>query len=196
LHSEEADLSVVAGALRIEPVANSLWFNGSSSIFLWRNLSGDFRMTSSVTARRLPPNDGAPPLPTIRLGGIMARNPDTAMGENYVFIVLGADVDDLSVEVKTTTNSVSTFDGFPPLPSGSAELRLCRLGADFHYLYREAGGSWQSHPVIPTVSRPDLPGTVQAGPMAYANQSDPDLQILFEEITFAPVASLADCTAE
>jgi hypothetical protein len=101
---------------------------------VYKLVNGDFTATSRVRARRAStPAD--PPAQSIHLGGLIARHP-TAAAEDYVFIVVGNDENDLSVETKTTTNGASTYNG-PTWPSGDAELRICRRGATFRMLKRD-----------------------------------------------------------
>jgi hypothetical protein len=119
----------------------------------------------------------------------MARDP-AAPPNNYVFIVVGNDVNDVSVETKTTVNSASTYTG-PSSASSDAELRLCRVGSMFRLLKRDiAGGAWVEGALF---DRPDLPAAVQVGAVIYASSGTPDLVVTFEEITFAPASALADC---
>lgn len=122
----------------------------------------------------------------------MARNP-AGPPENYVFIVVGNDENDLSVETKTTVNSASSYAG-PSWPSGDAELRICRLGAAMHLYKREIGAaSWT---LATTYDRPDLPATLEVGPNVYAAASPPDLVVTFEEVEFAGVCDLAGCAED
>ena len=188
LNPGEASLTVDGGELAIEPQALTLWFNDSTSIFVSKNISGNFKATAFVRARSLA-NPGLPPGIQFRLGGLMARNPDTTTGENYVFLVVGADVNDVSVEHKTTVNSVSTFDG-PPWPDGEGEIRLCRVDCELRLYIRESGGAWQ---LQMTYDRPDLPPVVQVGPLAYANGSPGDLRVTYDRVEFAEVASTSGC---
>lgn len=109
--------------------------------------------------------------------------------ENYVFIVVGDDVNDLSVETKTTTDSMSTYDG-PSWGSADAELRLCRVGGDFYLTKRVVGTLVWAPPIH--FARPDLPGTLEVGPNAYTLTA-PDLTVTFDEVVFAKVAGVADC---
>jgi hypothetical protein len=128
------------------------------------------------------------------MGGIMARDPaSTAADENYVFVVLGADLNDLSTEYKSTAASVSDYQG-PTYPNPDAELRLCRLGETFQLLVRPvSGGTWQE---LHTYTRPTMPATLQVGPIGYNNNPTPDVQATFDDVTFAPVTALSDCTAD
>ncbi len=63
------------------------------------------------------------------------------------------------------------------------------------YLYaRELGGEWQQFPDADTTfERPDLPGVLQVGAMAYANGNPPDVAVTFESIDFESVSSVAGC---
>ncbi|MEZ4432245.1 MAG: hypothetical protein R3F65_07505 [bacterium] len=122
----------------------------------------------------------------------MARDPVTPP-EDYVFIVVGRDIDDLSVETKTTLAGRSAYTG-PPWPSSDAALRICRLGDTFRLYKRPIdGGEWI---LADTFDRPDLPATLQVGAIAYTNSAMPDLTVAFEEIVFAPAAAEADCTED
>jgi hypothetical protein len=189
LNPGTATVTVESGALRLEPF-QSLWFDGSSAILVWKPVSGNFKVTSTVRTRSVA-MPGSPPTLPVRLGGLMARNPDTTNGESYVFVVAGFDVNDLSVEWKTTVDSCSELFG-PTWPSGDAELRLCRIDCTFYLYARElGGGAWQ---LQNTFDRPDLPGVVQVGAMAYANGFPPDVVATFESIDFDSVGSVADCT--
>jgi hypothetical protein len=129
------------------------------------------------------------PVGPIHLGGLMARNP-AGPPENYAFIVVGRDENDISVETKTTTNGASTYVG-PTWPTADAELRLCRVGTSFTVYKRPlAGGAWT---LAQTFTRADLPQSLQVGPFIYANTNQPDFEALFDEVTFAPVTNAADC---
>ncbi len=187
-----AATSVSAGHLVISPAANSVWFNQSSGYQLYRLISGNFAITARVLPRRAGSADLAP-LPTFRLGGINARSPqsdDCDDCENYVFIVLGADGNDVSVETKSTVDSQSNFIG-PSWPAVDGDIRLCRLGAEFRLYVREIGQSnWQLENFY---TRADLPDTLQVGPHAYANTSPADLDVYYDFVDFATPDSVADC---
>ena len=100
LNPSQAIVEIVDGQLRIEPF-QSLWFNNSSAILVSKEMSGSFKVTAAVRSRSVA-NPGEPPPGLVRLGGLMVRNPDTSDGENYVFLVVGRDVNDVSIERKTT----------------------------------------------------------------------------------------------
>lgn len=182
LNPERADVRVEGGELVIEPTAMSLWFQASAAVLVSKRVEGDFVVTSHVRARSLS-DPTAPPAPPFRLGGLMARDPDGA-GEDYVFIVIGADLNDVSVETKTTDDSVSTYEG-PPWPSAEGDLRICRQGSRFVLSIRETSTSaWEQKAAF---DRPDLPATLQVGPLAYANADPADLRVTFDAVDFEPL---------
>lgn len=184
-----ARIDVDGGALHLEPAARTVWFHGNTGVLVHKRVDGDFVMTSRVRARRLSDLSQPPPTP-FRLGGLMARDPTPSNGENYVFVVIGADGNDLSVEHKTTRDGQSDYDG-PPWPGAEAELRVCRVGATFVLLIRhDDAHPWQE---VVRYDRPDLPPSLQLGPTAYANNEDPDVRVSFDFVRFAAPTSLEDC---
>jgi hypothetical protein len=184
------DATVSAGALHMELTAAALWFQASQGTLVHKTVTGDFRVTATVHARKTSA-PAEPPDSTIHLGGLMARDPASETGsENYVFIVVGFDEDDVSVETKSTTNDMSDYIG-PMWPSTEAELRLCRVGSAFHLYKRPVGGATWEEAIV--YDRPDMPAALQVGPNAYC-LSAPDLTVDFDEVTFARVTSVADCT--
>lgn len=189
---EVLNISVSGGALALRLAQQALWYNDNRGPLVYKLISGNFKITSRVRVRKAS-NNTQPPSNAVHLGGLMARNPQGAMtgaSENYVFIVAGFDEVDLSIETKSTMNSVSTYDG-PAWPSGDAELRLCRVGSAF-YLYKRplAGGTFA---LAATYDRPDLPSMLQVGVNVYSLNA-PDLVANFDEVTFAETTSVADCT--
>lgn len=188
---DAVDLELRDGALHLAPRPFALWFDRNRGPLVYQLVDADFRVTARVRAR-LRSDPTQPPAETVHLGGLMARDPATPP-ENYAFIVVGRDVDDLSVETKNTIDGRSAFVG-PPWPSSDAALRVCRLGATFRFYKRPIeGGPWQ---LADTFDRPDLPATLQVGAIAYTNSAMPDLTVAFDEIIFAPAADEADCIAE
>ena len=184
--------TVAGGALSLTLTEPALWFEASQGVLLHKAVTGDFRVTARVRARKTSAPD-EPPDRTIHLGGLMARDPasDGAEApESYVFIVVGRDENDVSVETKSTMNDESDYDG-PTWPSTDAELRLCRVGSTFRAYKREgSAAAWEEAVVY---ERPDLPATLQVGPNIYALTA-PDLTVHFDEVTFARVATASDCT--
>jgi hypothetical protein len=188
---EVVDVEVADGALSLDMKKSALWYQAGRGTLLEKRVSGNFMVTATVHAQKASDASAMPASP-VQLGGLMARDPmgtDQGGEENYVFIVVGHDEDDISVETKSTTDSVSDYEG-PSWPSAEAELRMCRVGATFQLYKRELGATtWE---LAKSYERPDLPEELQVGPNAYT-AIDPDLRVSFDDVTFADVADLADC---
>lgn len=192
LNPDASDVDVSGGALQLEPVANSLWFNGSAGVLLYRLIEGDFVVTAPVVATQTMTPGAAPDI-QFRLGGLMARSPVEG-AQNYVFVVVGADGDDISIETKTTRNSASEFDGPRWGDAAVAELRVCRRGSSFRLFAREGpAAEWTEYADF---MRNDLPNVLQVGPMAYANDVNPNLRVTFDRVSFFKPDSAADCTRD
>jgi hypothetical protein len=190
-NADSVDVSVEGGSLVLRTNQLVLWFQGSEGVVVYKLVRGDFKVTSTVQARKAS-SPADPPDDYVHLGGLMARSPasdGTEAPEDYVFIVVGNDENDLSVETKITENSMSTYDG-PTWPSGDAELRLCRVGGMFHLYKRPIGGAtWEAAAAF----EDNLPDEIQVGPNIYSGAAPPDLQVSYGEVVFAPAASEADC---
>ncbi len=192
VQAQAATVEVTGGELVVRLDAAALWFNASRGFFLHRPITGDFKATTRVRARKTSA-PAEPPDRFVHLAGVMVRDPASDRGEeSYAFVVVGRDENDLSVETKETRASMSRYDG-PSWPSGDAELRLCRVGADVRLLKRAIGASTWT--VAETYARPDLPSTLQVGLNVYAF-ADPDLTARFEWLRFDPVDGLAACAAD
>ena len=191
LHRESVDISVAASALTLTLTQPALWFDASEGVLVYKQVSGDFKVSATVHARRASAPT-LPPPPPVHLGGLMARALSST-SENYVFIVVGHDANGVSVETKSTLASSSQYAGVA-WPSGDAELRLCRVGADFSLWKRPPGAaSWT---MAQSFSRPDLPMTLQVGPNIYSSARMPDVQVSFDEVSFAAVSGAADCAID
>jgi hypothetical protein len=178
-HPEVATVGVESGQLVITMTSGALWFQDGEALMVHQEVTGDFAVEAAVYARSTA-SPGSPPNRTVHLGGLMARNGGTGP-ENYVFAVVGYDENDLSVETKSTRDSVSTYEG-PTWPNGDAELRLCRSGAEFRLYKRTIGATtWE---LAKTYTRPDLPATLQVGPIAYA-LNQPDITVRFDGVRFS-----------
>jgi hypothetical protein len=188
LHPEIALIEVSGGSLRVQPTASgngNVWFADSEGPLVYREITGDFEVTTIAHARD--PNDvSQPPPPQFRLGGLLVRDPASSAGDrNSVHVVVGGgdNANPVSVEDKTTDGSSSDFL-FYPVASADVELRITRAGSLFGLYYRAVGGpTWiltRSH------DRPDLPATVHVGLMAYSTPAPPDVTVAFEEIVFGP----------
>lgn len=119
----------------------------------------------------------------------MARNP-SGDSENYVLGVVGyAEMNELAVEHKSTKDSQSDY-GEAPF-AADAELRLCRAGDSFTIYYRQPGDTgWPLS--VTSITRADLPATLQVGMVAYTGASSPDYVSSFDRIVFEPVGAGCD----
>jgi hypothetical protein len=186
------DIDVIDGAIRLTLTKRALWFQGTRGVLVGQPVTGDFRITATVSATDragTPLTDRSDGL--VELGGLMARA-ENAVRENYVFVVVGTDPDGLSVETKTTRDSNSRFAG-PAWPSAAADLRLCRTGSTFS-AWKRAAGSAEAWQPAATYDRPDLPETVQVGPNIYANGA-PDLVVTFTGLRIEPSPAGEACEA-
>lgn len=194
MNLELVDAEVTEGQLVLIPNQFSVWFHADQGPAYLQEATGDFHVTTAVTARSASrPSD---PVGTyFQFAGIMVRDPtsDTDSPEDYVFSVVGFRGDYLSHETKNTVNDLSMVDG-PPWPSGDAELRICRVGTSIRLFIREIGADvWT--PAI-EYERADFPETLQVGPIAYAYTDDVDLRASFDYVRFAPVERASDCTSD
>jgi hypothetical protein len=179
LHPELVTISVQNSALNLVP-AMSVWYQGNQGPMLYQSVTGDFKVTAHVHVRsESSPNQ--PPATPFRLAGLSARNPNGTNGEDYVFVVLGADDNDLSTEYKSTDNSQSSYQGPTWSYGPDAELRLCRQGQQFTLLVRPPNQTWQE---LHSYARPDLPAALDVGPVVYANTNPPDLRATFDDVIF------------
>jgi hypothetical protein len=187
------EIAVADGSIELTLTRRALWFQGQQGVLVGQPVTGDFRVSATVQATDrtgAPLRDRGDGL--VELGGLMARA-DNAVRENYVFIVVGTDEDGLSVETKSTRDSISHFEG-PAWPSSDADLRLCRVGATFTAFKRPAGGhgAWTK---AATFDRPDLPETLRVGPNVYSN-GRPDLQVTVRDLRIEPISDAASCSRE
>jgi len=170
-----------------------LWFMTQRGELIYKPVSGDFKITANVhTSKSSDPNQPPGGDGSVQLGGVMARNGDSAR-ENYVFVVVGDDGDGLSIETKNTQDSFSKYSG-PSWDSPDAELRICRVGQTFN-LYKRHIDSKETWGLAATFDRPDLPDELQVGVNLYTD-SQPDLQVRYQNIDIQPVSSAADCETD
>jgi hypothetical protein len=178
-------------ALYLQPTATgaaATWFQNEEGPGLFKPVTGDFtvsavlHVSNPAAASPIP----VPPPISYRLAGLLARDPASAPGSrNSVHVALGAGdaATPLAVEDKTTQNSSSVFQ-LHATPSHHAELRLQRVGATFTMSWRPVtGGAWN---VVATHVRPDLPATLEVGPMAYSNSAPAFILAQFDDVTFGP----------
>jgi hypothetical protein len=183
-----ADITVADGSLSIVPHSGALWYQASQADLVYKLVTGNFKATTTVHARKAS-NRMQTPMQFADVGGIMARNP-SGSSENYILGVVGyAEMNQLAVEHKSTTNSKSVYGEVAFTPD--AEFRMCRQGSTFTIYYRHIGDTTWG-PAFAPFERPDLPATVQVGAIAYTGASAPDFVAIFDNFTFEPVG--AGCT--
>ena len=189
LNEERAAWSLESGSFMLEPIDNSVWYDGSEGILVWKAVSGDFRVTAPITVDR-PSTPGTPPTQPISFAGLMVRDGITSF-ESYVAVLLGLDMaSEYVIEGKTTEQSVTMLNGTPAL--GGAQLRICRIESDVEVLAHDTE-VWQ---LLYTYDRPDLPQTLDVGMVAYCDNSNADMRGAFEKIEFARVSDPSDCLVD
>jgi len=193
LHPELADASMVSGELRLRPDPFTAWYGNSEAYHQYVLVSGDFAISSHVEVGNLL---GGPAQPDWRLGGLLVRDPGPGAVDAYhaAFGTVAAGMNaGMVVEYKSTVGGWSVLD-FLPNPSGSGELRICRVGSTIRSMFRPDGAtSWT---LVDQRQRPDLPATLAAGPMAYAYAPVGDFEAAFDFIDFDPLTSMAECETE
>lgn len=158
------------GQLHFEPYT-SFWFANFHAPYLYKEVTGDFVVTTRVEV-----SGAKDPVPKqgYSLAGLLVRapHPETAAAwkpgsENWLFITAGTgDGEHIpQYETKNTVDGASRLE-LTPRPTGPTELRVTRVGPHFTLLRRAPGEDWV---VLRRLERPDLPATLQVGPVAYTD---------------------------
>jgi hypothetical protein len=179
------------GQMVLEAAAMTQWVDDQEAALLYKEITGNFLLETSVQVHD--GSEGAT-MPSWRLGGLLARDPDDGGGENHVGWFMGSgDTDQSHTFLYQNTVDGTSEDGNLGSPSGSIpwQLRMCRVGDDV-ILVRMTGTGWQEWN---TYARPDLPATLQVGMTAFSNNASVDLVVEFDEVVFTVPSSSADCTA-
>ena len=168
-------LTVDDGALVLEPYP-SVWFYDYVGPFLFQRVEGNFMVTTRINVSG---RDAPMPSTAYSLAGLLARRPrsdapfvaDSAWAkdrESYVFLVTGSTGEPGApkIETKSAVRSRPIVKHYPRETNGWIRLRLVRLDQTIIALYRRPGDDWQIHERF---YRPDLPGTLQVGLMAYGD---------------------------
>lgn len=161
------------GALFMEPTSSG-WYNDLDSPFLFKEVSGDFIVTTRVKSTG---KSFITPQRTYSLTGIFIREPRTitpetwtAGQENWMFISTGAG-DELGVakfEVKNTVDSQSILH-LSAADTGWIELRLERLSDIYTIEYRLTDGDWSLLRIYEPPERPVMPEVLQVGLVTYTD---------------------------
>jgi hypothetical protein len=178
-----ATVSVASGQLHLQVNTASNWFNSTESVLVYKLVTGDFDVHTTVHATKTS-NLAEEPDPQFRLGGLLARDPASSpANSNFVHVALGAGSFAVPVasEDKTTDDSSSVYT-FHPIVVTEGDIRLRRVGDDFSMYYRPIGNMTWS--LLGTHTRADLPATLQIGLMAYDPNGSPDITAHFDEIVF------------
>jgi len=211
---DTADVTVSAGLLSVVPHAWSLWYNqyGQDTVPAWQlyhqcdgvaDVSGDFKVTADVVVSDV--MGGGQPGTPWQFIGLQVRDPASWM-INAVQVdigstgtgdfspngpVLGAALQSV-FEWKTTDENVSTWDvSSSPAWTGPVQIRVCKVGSDFHILGNQGAGWIDFH----AETRTDLDGIPLAvGPISYAYTASPDVAGTFSQIVIEPATNVADCS--
>jgi len=207
------------GALHLSANGNQggVWYQGATKSLIYQLVSAQrFTLTTTAHPRKFTDPESLP-TKDLHVGGLMVRNPSSAGGstENYVFIMVGHSENNngmvhQGVEFKTTVNGCSDWaepDWGASHDEPDAELRICRLGAEFRMYKRVPGdATWTAAPppsgcngndvTDGVLSRSDMPESVQVG-LALNFNAPSDLEVAFDSIHFVelPEGATADtCT--
>jgi len=166
------------GHFQITPHTSS-WYNDWKGALMYKEVSGDFVLTTEVSA--LGRDRISVPDALYSLAGIMVRSPTgnttgqsgwSAGDQNYIFLAVGTANRSCGgpcsgqLEVKTTTNSNSTLS-ISNITTTHVQLRFARMGSHFVILYRlMPDGDWMIHQ---RYNRPDFPETLQVGFTTYTD---------------------------
>lgn len=180
--------SLASGALELQPAQTgpaSIWFDDHEGPALLKPITGDFDVRATVRVFD-PAAPNQPPSPFYRLAGLVARSPQNAPGAlDWVHVAIGGGdgVVPFAFEDKTTNDSVSDYVLHPGAAMDS-ELRIVRQGATFTLFARPVGApQWQ---LLRTHVRPDLPATLEVGPMTYSLNAPAGIRARFEDFTVLP----------
>ena len=177
--------------LNLALAQNALWYEGSQGGLVYRYIKGNFTLSATVSVRKTSDEASAVEC-DICLGGLMARNPSSSQGQNYVHIVSGNTPQGLGYETKNTRSSQSPFEATGD-GTTDHDLRICRDGSTFRLYQRAVGTSNWS--LAATYERPDLPATLQVGFNIYTAQTGAvaDLRTIFENVTLQTFTDSPGC---
>ncbi len=180
-HLEVKDVDISNdGQLTMMPYTTA-WYQNYRSTLLYKEVTGDFVITSEVTISNRA-DDGNLPSRTYSLAGIMIRTPKDTLAanswmageENYVFLSLGYAAENHPscsgclgphFEVKTTTNS-NTNLRVDSIGVFTVTMRIIRVNNAILVLYKKPGEEFIVHQ---RYLRADMPSTVQVGFVTYTD---------------------------
>lgn len=175
-----------------ESPANNGWYQDWRGPGLFKSISGNFIARTLVTARSVASAD-LPPTQDFNSAGFLIRDPASATGnENWVMYDIGFQNGVVGTESKTTQNSNSVLTIHPTGGQFSAELVVCREGADLRMFRRH--GADQGWIQDNAFSRPDLPQQLETGLILNGWENPPDLQAEFEYVRYETAPQAGDCS--
>jgi hypothetical protein len=163
---EMSELRLSGRSFSLKPSVECLWGKKSTGPMIFRAAEGDFYFSSLIRTRLFSDTLAFPRERAWQFGGIMLRDTTSEKNENNIYIAVGRKDTELHIEVKSTTNGVSSSENFK-WPSGDAELMIQREAVVFGLYARPYGtkGPWTQ---VQTFYRPDLSNTLQAGLFVYS----------------------------
>lgn len=184
--------TTVPGSMTITPLQNVGWYNTSVGPFIYKNIAGDFVVTTQVSAHALNSTSQAPSQIS-NAAGLLVRVPGTTgNNQNWLTNNVGFHVGGITGATNlNTANGVSD-----PVVAQSGPyvmaLRICRIGSTIRtFISTDAEQTWTQ---TNTVTRSDFPNIVQVGLMAVAASTPADIRADFDYIRAATPSSAADCT--
>ncbi|MFO0757208.1 MAG: hypothetical protein U0359_12005 [Byssovorax sp.] len=184
-----------AGELFILPT-EGLWHNTSAGTLVYKLVTGDFVVESSVGAYGSPEGMGSPSGGNA-LAGLMIRDPvSSPFDEEWLMLAVGRLIGAAGPASVVTHMSATTSSGSAGPVHGL--LRLCRHGAEVD-MYAKLDGDvdWKLRSKFPQSFGPQfkftLPDEVQVG-LAVSASANASLYAHFDYIRFAPVIG-GDCLA-
>lgn len=173
-----------SSAMRMMPYTSG-WFQDRRSTLAFKEVSGDFVMTTRVRVTDRAGTGWPNTSSNYSLAGMLFRTPRhfpngpdgpggwTPGGENYIFLSLGhGDTNGpcnpsttMNLEVKTTVNSNTTLC-LSDVSSNDVTIRIARIDAAIIIMYHLPNQPWVVHQ---RYSRPDFPDTLQAGLHCYTD---------------------------
>ncbi len=184
-------------AMTLVPTTSG-WFGEYDGPFVYKLVSGDFIIETSVTVSGLADPSG-PPTQTYNSAGIMLRDPaNEPMGENWVIHNTGFQESEVASEGKITIDSISILTTTAGTLSG--RLRICRFGGSIAVVrWLDGDPGW----IDTTAPYPDmLPDVVQAGMAVTAWNStgnspnfneDPDMIAIWDYVAFYDIDHMSRC---
>lgn len=156
----------------IEPKTTGWYGNFHRGPFHYKEVTGNFTLITRIKVTGL---NTPSPRRGFSLAGLMVRAPRPqnvskhAKGhENWMFLSTGSakKKGKPEFESKNTVNGKSKLKVLPAR-NGWVELALSRVDSTFYQLYRYEGT--QEWKLLRTITRPDMPETLQAGMLAYTD---------------------------